>query len=165
VSKNSALKLRRLARFILKEPKRLNLAYWIIKADSNIEESFWLDVDTSYEKRRQQKLFWKIQEQAPPCNTIGCIAGEACIMGKLLPSEMEEGVRVMCMTDDVPLLAQEYLGINGAQACKLFYLKHWNGVNGWPVKFENELEAEIPGSLAYAQIAARRIEHFVATGE
>lgn len=84
------------------------------------------------------------------CGTAACIAGWACILDKDGPCHYTY--------HEFYEEAKHALGIADEQAEKLFYTPHW------PTPFYVEY-ATARGQRGRAEVAARRIEHFIATGK
>lgn len=157
--------LQKVRAHILEEPRRFNLEHWggVIdpKEYEHIEEP-WPEA--------VEELEDVIAYQRPPCGAVGCIAGNTLILaGEVVPSEHFNGLEVYVMPDNTLELAAKALGIDEEAARRLFYLKEWGhrgiffGKVGWPMEFEEELGKHSPGTIEYAEVAAKRIDHFIKT--
>lgn len=151
-------RLRRLQKFIMKEPKRFNLKYWLVKITKNTTP---LDM-----KYNEIGAFESIKAQRPPCNSVACLAGEVCLMAKLIPLKMKKSSKYLTI-HAASNYAAAYLGLSENEASKLFFLRYWTDTPtiGWPTFFEIELSKYDPGTVEYAQVAVDRIEHFINAGE
>jgi len=110
-----------------------------------------------------------VTNEPPPCGIQACLAGETLIMLNIAKVEKCN----MIPADDrwdgaqstIPYLAAEELGLSIEQKQRLFYLSkhgHGNGQYYWPVNFELEYNAA-KTPLDRAQVAVRRIQHFIDT--
>lgn len=134
--------LRKVQKHILAEPRRLNMNRF----------GELLDEDTLAE----------LGKFAPPCHTQACIGGTACwierprIFNRLLKEDEET---------EIAHRAQKLLGLTSDEADRLFYfaeMRHESPDNFWPAKFQDAYEAA-KTPIAKAKIAAKRIDHFIAT--
>jgi hypothetical protein len=118
--------LRKVAEHISEEPRRLNMTYISRQVPSQAYN-------------------------APPCGTVGCIAGWACMVEGLSVDEASwrKGTELLELTED--------------QAFRLFDFPTEEGLmDGWPRKFGKKyVNAVTP--KAKAKAAVDRIEHFIAT--
>jgi hypothetical protein len=165
-SEYTANKLRQLNTYMLAEPKRVNMDYWVAIADPAQYDKLELEeVDINdCDYKAQLALI----TQRPPCGAIGCQAGNLCIMeGKIKPSEHFNDTEVYCITySDALKMGAEILQLSEKEASKLFFMKHWGyKMVGWPEKFAKKLEEYEPGTLEYTQVIIDRNEHYIATGE
>ena len=116
--------LRKVAKHILAEPKRL-------------------DMETIADKVEGGR-------DSPPCGTVGCIAGWACMLtgSSVNHADWEKGKRLIDLDSD--------------QAYRLFdYPLGWSS-DGWPAKFSKPYVAA-KAARQRARIAVARIEHFIKT--
>jgi hypothetical protein len=88
---------------------------------------------------------WK--PQFPECGTIGCIAGWVVTLSRKIKVPYQQ----------VRKQAGFLLRVNSEQACNLFF------PSCWPEKFSRQLLKHNPQTKRYAEITAKRIEHFIAT--
>lgn len=118
--------LRKVAEHIAEEPRRLNMHLISIRKDPS-----------SY--------------NAPPCGTVGCIAGWACMLSGI-PLDQASWRK-----------GEELLGLTDLQSMRLFDFPTEDGCSdGWPRKFgKRYVEAKTPKGRASATLA--RIEHFIKT--
>lgn len=117
--------LRRVAKHIAEEPRRLDM----YKIAGHVAE------DESFN---------------PPCGTVGCIAGWACML---------EGSTVGQATW---AKGRRLLELDDKEAFQLFDYPIGGPTDGWPAKFANRfLRAKTPRGRASATTA--RIEHFIKT--
>lgn len=120
--------LRKVQAHILEEPKRLDMGAWGVHVNEGDGE-------------------W----EAPTCGTVACIAGWTVALSQGLSGyELED-------LSDVSTLASELLGLNGADACALFYAEDW------PKRFRDQLNRRNPQTKAYALVVSHRIDHFLST--
>jgi hypothetical protein len=115
--------LRRVAKHILEEPKRLDME----KIAENVEG-----------------------RDSPPCGTVGCIAGWACMLtgSSVKRADWGKGRRL--------------IGLDGDQAYRLFDYPLGLVTDGWPEKFSKPYVAA-KTARQRARIAVARIEHFIKT--
>ena len=152
-------KLRKLQRYIQEEPRRFNLKYWGMSC--NPDNYGTLEVEEGDEDFTET-----LEKQRPPCGTIGCLAGSICIIEGLIRPRFIENVSIYKFPYDTSKLAEVALGISEKDADKLFLCKSWfDSKFGWPDEFAEELELYSPGSKEYADVAVRRIDHYIETGE
>lgn len=88
----------------------------------------------------------------PPCGTVGCIAGWACLLSDITVDHADWD------------LGKELLGLNNAQAARLFTAPEagYNGNLCWPHSFAvRYVKAKTPRGRMLAAVA--RIEHFIRT--
>lgn len=132
-------KLRKLQRWILAEPRRFNMTQWAAE----------LEV---------------INEQKPPCDTVGCLAGMACHMeaGKL-ESDSSIVTRKDGIRKYIPLEAARILDLDNAQAGNLFLLSDsWSAdfSGSWPPIWESRYY-QAKTLKGKARVAARYIDFFI----
>lgn len=157
-NEKTVAKLRRLQKYILKEPRRFNLNFWGVHSEEDPES---LRDSGVYDN----EIVTILETQNPPCGTVACLAGNVCVMAKLVTPIDFEGHDLYEFDNSTPTQAQEYLGISMEDADNLFYLQTWGVVDGgWPKKFEKQLLKYTPGSKEYAQVGVDRIEHYIQTG-
>jgi hypothetical protein len=126
VGAKGARLLRRVAKHILAEPKRLDMAYFIDRVTDPKG----------------------VAHKMPPCGTVGCIAGWAVTLST---TERVAYGRIATR-------AAKFIGIGDVVAQRLFY------PGQWPEEFSriNEYRAQ---TVRHARLTAKRIEHFIKTGE
>jgi hypothetical protein len=157
--------LQKVKAHILEEPKRFNLHYW----GGIIDPSFYGSLGEKIDDYGPDDIETAIHKQHPPCGAVGCIAGNILILaGQIKPTEHYQGIGVYKFPENTLELAADALGIDEAQAKRLFFLYEWGRMHqgrtvGWPEPFEDRLYDATPGTLEYAQITAERIDHFIAT--
>src|SRR5215472_5693396 len=79
VKPETAALLRKVAAYILEEPKRFNLNFWGSSIDPKRFDNLAEDDDA---EEAEEALL----AAQPPCGTVACIAGNACIVtGKIEP--------------------------------------------------------------------------------
>ena len=155
--------LHKLQDYIREEPRRFDLGLWGGVVDPN---SFDDPEFLANEEYRSPEAYDFLKRQRPPCGAVGCIAGNVLIMtGKIKPKEHFNGIRVYGFDYNTPYHAQRVLRLSNEQAARLFYLKSWGRVTGWPNEFEEELKQYDPGTKEYVDVTCRRIDHFIETGE
>lgn len=157
-------KIRQLQAYNLAVPERFNLGVFGGFANySKIDEieAIPSDDDAAF-------LAETFLSQHPACGAIGCNAGNICIMAGLIkPTEVAKDVALYEFGWDTAKLAAEWLEVDQQTANKLFFLSDWgyDKDNSWPVEFEEELENYEPGTLEYAIVNHRWLDHFCETGE
>lgn len=158
-------KLRKLQKFILEEPRRFNLGFWGVhvaperKTASISEIEEFLSYDLAAEEVE------RVLSNFPPCGTVACLAGNVCVMEKIVKPTVDSWREVYSFSYDTRELACQALGISEEEGDKLFFLHSWGYRMGWPEEFDDKLRAAKPGTQEYAQIAVDRIEHYIQTGE
>ena len=131
--------LRRVAKHISEEPKRLAMGSFIQTKDETTAKF------TEHYHRDKLRNFGTepTEHNFAPCGTAACIAGWATILGK-------------GDTDMPNSEGERLLDIDAYEAGRLFY------VDSWPKQFEKPyMEAMTPAKRA--RIAVARIEHFIKT--
>ena len=129
--------LRRVAKHISEEPRRLNM-------------DITLNTIDTYRAERYVK-------EMPPCGTVGCIAGWTCVLSESVPKYFDEVIPI----------ASSKLGLTHEQADALFAEPKFNSgdvdyARVWPRRFAKRyLKAKTPKGRASATVA--RIEHFIKT--
>lgn len=155
-NKRTVAKLKKIEKYILEEPKRLNMRFWGAHTNkpSAIDDLF-----------NEGVVGAALKEQNPPCGTIGCIAGTACVVAKdvKIPKKSD----FFNFPANTPVKARKWLGISNQDSHKLFYLSEMGFTEGWcwPAKFEDRLAKFKPGTKGYAKVVVARIEHYIKTGE
>jgi hypothetical protein len=98
------------------------------------------------EPKRINMYCWvkSVEYDGPLCGTAACIAGWAFLLA--------DKVSLGYVNEE----ATSLLWLNPDQSVRLFY------VDNWPDRFR-VLDRVPPGTSAYAQVVARRIEHFIDT--
>ncbi len=125
-------RLRKIAKHILEQPRRMDMGNWYCTGDSAKDE---------------------YGSHTPKCGTVGCIAGWAVQLygDKALLEEAaapySEGVN---FSDE----AQRLLGLTARQAGELFLPGYW------PEEFREQLDDYSQGTKRYAKVVADRIEDF-----
>lgn len=127
--------LKKVAEHIKEEPRRLDMEKWTDVVDP-------------------------VYADSPPCGTVGCIAGWACMLNGDKPTP-GGGSQIYFFSR-----GQELLGLTKDQADRLFTAPalafEWKSAPTWPKKFARRYEkAKTPKGRASATLA--RIEHFIAT--
>jgi hypothetical protein len=126
--------LRKVAKYILAEPKRL---------DMNVTGIATLPDD----------------EDAPKCGTVGCIAGWASVLAlPAMPASPKFRASVMTWES-----GRIKLKLNCEEASRLFTEPDSEAHDGWPVRFRTAY-AKAKTHRGRARVTARRIEHFIKTG-
>lgn len=123
--------LQKVKAYILEEPRRLRMRFWLMKHDPDLDN---------------------LDNLAPPCGTVACIAGTICLLKN--PDIKIDDVRT---TLNIMKQAAGFAGLNNFQCERLFY------ASAWPSRFRNELDWRDPGTKEYAEVTARRIDHFIET--
>lgn len=126
--------LRKVAKHILAEPRRLLMRTWILEKSDRV-----MAIRYGGRSARSTRPFAK-------CGTAACISGWACIV-----SGRREEAKESSFMD----IGMELLGIDYPQAHRLF------GPENWPKKFRPGLKDD--GKKSTAKVAAARIEHFIKT--
>ena len=141
--------LRKVAKYIMEEPRRLNMGNWL---------------------RSAKEVCYLSKSRRPPCGTVACIAGTACIVAGIAKLVPEGKKQVYRLPPDGPLAAQKVLGLTQEEACRLFLVDiEWgdgpfDGVEGhWPEQFAAVYSDEHNTPLKNAKIVVARIEHFIKT--
>jgi len=129
-------------------------AGWLRKAVKHIlAEPRRYDQDRTLMKVEPGKQFYYTTigaYKAPACGTVGCLAGWVTALS--LP--LDESMRVEPVS-----YASDKLGLNPYQRDTLFGV-----VERWPTKYSDQYcAAKTPKQVA--RVAARRVEHFIKTGE
>lgn len=117
--------LRRVAKHISAEPKRLRMAMIASSVDPSGKDS-------------------------PPCGTVGCIAGWACLLSGASADEATWGK------------GQDLLGLDFDESFRLFDFPAGGTDDGWPKEF-NEQYIKAKTRSAKVNVAVARIEHFIKT--
>ena len=131
--------LRKVEKRILAEPRRFDM----------------MTFGTKLNKRTIKAL----GKQAPPCGTVACIAGHVDWMTH--PRLFAASVALGDYDDSIVERAAKELGLGfepsqDTKAGRLFF------DNEWPEKFQAAL-AEAKTPLQRAEVAVKRIEHFIKT--
>jgi hypothetical protein len=144
------------------EPRRFDMGSWyvdvseVVMGNHDLEEV--LNNDSGFAARDEEML--------PPCGTIGCIAGTACILGGELTYDVKFFGGLELRSYHGPhrgwyRTAVDLLGLSDEQADRLFY-KDYSEVH-WPESFAAEYEANQDNPEERVKILRRRVEHFIAT--
>lgn len=129
----------------------------------------------------------------PACDTVACLAGWTVAMGRIQTGacQFEDGVDILAgYCGDFAIDAQSILGLNAEQARRLFYVGLWPDEFKAPEHdYRSDRDGRIirhykagdrprhlsefadwavagnlqPQTAAYAELVARRIDHFIAT--
>jgi hypothetical protein len=128
--------LRRVAKHIAEEPRRLVMAQWVV-----LKKDY-----------RSEKIYdWgEFSHKFPPCNTTGCIAGWTV----LLKEKVESSSFAVSDSQRIAKRAEALLGLDENQSYRLF--------GGWPQEFQRPYEMA-RSAAKRAKIAVARIEHFIKT--
>lgn len=120
---------------IIEEPRRLNMRLW--------RATKVVDASTLHE----------YHAEAPPCGTVGCIAGWAFTLA-YAPSYQARKLR----TSDVSEIATDLLTKSGYNYKAVYSLfRPWE----WPIHLRGALMAETAGTEAYAAVVVRAIDLFL----
>jgi hypothetical protein len=129
--------LKRVKKYILEEPRRLEMNITGCAVDPREDNS------------------------NPPCGTVGCIAGWACVLGKGL-EKASPAIRAQRMTW---ISGQELLHLSNEEAARLFTepeASFYFDMMGWPQRFTKRyLDAVRPATRA--KVTVERIDHFIKT--
>lgn len=140
VSKSVVTLVRRVERVILREPRKFDMDFLLMKYNSK-----------EAAKRR-------LGRSAPPCNTVGCIAGWAVLLSDRKNIEwgrFDSDTKEPYM--DVWQRGAELLGLERGEAGKLF------NASQWPGEFYKRYE-NARGKLGRAKVTVERLEHYIHTG-
>lgn len=136
--------LQRVKASILEEPRRVNMCFFLDRADS-------------------------VGLLKPTCNTVGCIAGWAAAITwmdrnqglSLANDEIDPIVDVFRSVD----ASARVLDLSHRQATELFYPDpSWGYGDGWPEDLLFRLRKLRPQRPAYARVVAEGIDRFIACG-
>ena len=131
--------LRKVEKRILAEPRRFDM----------------MTFGTKLNKRTIKAL----GKQAPPCGTVACIAGHVDWMTH--PRLFAASVALGDYDDSIVERAAKELGL-GFELSQDTYAGRLFFDNEWPEKFQAAL-AEAKTPLQRAEVAVKRIEHFIKT--
>lgn len=159
-SAETVKKLNQLKEYITKEPRRFNMSWWGVSAKPKTIELLEEGDDYYYEQ-----LVDVLKKQQPPCGTVACLAGNCTIMAGLTKPTFDRDSAIYEFDDGTPLKAAKWLGLEPEDASKLFYLSDWDYPEHWPESFTNEYYEAEDDFAKRAEIACRRIDHFIKTGE
>lgn len=126
--------LRQVKKHILKNPARLYMDEGILIGEPG-----------------DQLSDWRTSRRFAECGTAACIAGWACVLSGSDPKRLVNSPWVT-----ISRKAKKLLGIKGDPNF-LFY------ENQWPAKFADAFECATTAEDE-AQVAAKRIDHFIRTG-
>ena len=135
--------LLRVKQSILDEPKRVDMLEWATPP-------------TRATKHRKQRLR-PTAPSAPPCNTVGCIAGWTILNGLKDPARAARRMREKLGFEGYAYAARIKLGLLASESDRLFFPRNW------PERFERRLNVLAPGTPEYAQVVADRIDCFIAS--
>jgi hypothetical protein len=137
--------LRKVKKHITEEPKRLIMEDWFRDYTEAIQNKEFRDFGYRDFKRNPPR-FDGLEHPLPACNTVACIAGWVCVVGKI------RGTKDFITSQHS---AAKILGIVDYQAQKeLFFL------DSWPEKYQNEW-LKTDDLTKRAKIACNRIEAFI----
>lgn len=108
--------------------------------------------------------------QAPPCGTVGCIAGWAvalstkpsktqgilCRVSKTFDVHIADEYGALIPWDELEPKAQHLLGIGWAGQANRLFQKH-----DWPQKWQLALDRTKPGTKAYAKVVCGYIDYYI----
>jgi len=161
VPKSAVKKINLVFKQLEKIPGRFNMDFW----GASVKDMKDLKT-TQPNNQHGYDLAWLIQAKQqleskhPPCGTVACLAGQILVTAKLIkPKFTTKENWFYVFPNNTPNKAAKYLGIKYSVAKKLFF------PYVWPSKFRNQLEDKAPGTKAYLNVAKRRFEHLVKTGE
>ncbi len=146
------------------EPRRFDMGDWYVDVSGVITGDDDLDSivsnDSGFAARDVEKL--------PPCGTIGCIAGTACILAGDLQYETTifDGFELRSYYDPYRgwyRTAVDLLDLSYEQADRLFYPKREVSERGWPEPFVTEYAQNWDNPEERVKILRRRVEHFIVT--
>jgi len=160
VSQKAIKKVNKVFLALTKQPKKFNMSYWAtaVKDYKLLPILIRENVARGYfGKARELKA---LKNQAPPCGTIACLAGQALItLGKMQPTVDNDKAVYSFNHLSVPEEAAKLLGISEDAADKLFFPDYW------PRKFRYALKKQKAGTKGYLNVAKRRFAHLVKTGQ
>jgi hypothetical protein len=135
--------LRRVKKHILEEPRRLCMAWYVIK------------------KSEDKKLI--AGRPFAKCNTAACIAGWTLELNKI---EVNPYACIAGWTLELNKIEVNPYESEHIRACKLLDISYDEGLrlfepSSWPLKFRDGRRDD--GTEETAQVAAARIEHFIKT--
>jgi len=152
------------------EPRRFDMETWYTDVSSVLRG------DRDFDDSKDDNQFVADSEaDLPPCGTMGCMAGLACILsGKAEVYSTERIGNMVVNHYEVPTggwfdAAKAVLGISGEQAERLFYPsavfveKLRSQPQHWPEPFSTEYEAHKHDAAKRVEILKARVEHFIAT--
>ena len=147
LTKRAIKRLEQVQKYILAEPKRLQMGTWAIIY--NVKgEMFKQDKD---------------MDDLPDCGTVGCIAGWTALLEnrKALIKQELKGLQKrggQVSEPDIEERARKILGLDDEQAQNLFFVSYWP--EPYQTAFEN---AETHKQRAKATV--KRIKHLIKTGK
>jgi hypothetical protein len=132
-------KLKKLKKWILDEPRRYNQNTWVATEGP------------------------RVANQNPPCGTVACLAGSACLMEGFEPVGADFGNHVKDRNGSIYFVGElgaEILGLTEDEAGNLFALN----ANGWP---RNAQSAYMKSTdlIGRAQAAAKAIDALIKSGQ
>ena len=140
----NVVKLKKLKKWILAEPRRYNQKWWMFSSRSSV-----------------------VMEQEPPCGTAACLAGNACLMEGYKPYKENEATRgfIYFVTKphekkqfDIADLGQKILGLTEFQSSNLFV----SNCGGWSDRSKNAYFRSMT-LLGRARAAAMAIDDLIAS--
>jgi len=146
-------KLRKVQEYIVMEPRRFDMNFWGMAVR---------DIDAF----AKEYHFSDLADLRPPCGTAGCLAGNALVVAKLIKPKYrtDDKLEVFEFPDDTPQIAAKWLGIDEAEAAKLFYLGGDTDDLGWPHEFTEKYD-QAETLRKRAKVLSQRIDHYIQTGE
>lgn len=147
VSAKTEKALRVIIRQIREEPRRMDMDEWVIKFNparlkvKSIGKRHTIVIDGRH----------RLKCALPPCGTIACLAGWARENAVLGTNDADV---IQVRTDGT-----KALGITGKQASALFFS------SSWPCEFHDSLAECKSGTKEYANVVAKRVLHFIHTGQ
>lgn len=125
--------LRMIQKEIIKEPKRVNMDFWLAKG---IE---------------QMQVQGINRDLIPQCKTVGCIAG----WGKTIVCPTSRRQPMKIMAELLGFECPDTYEREDNSVGRLFY------TTCWPRDLEHRLDEELPGTIGYALVVVERIEQFI----
>jgi hypothetical protein len=151
------------------EPRRFNMETWYTDAADYVKGNVEFE---EFNGEHDFKL--NGPEELPPCATIGCLAGSACILSGEAPVHFTETYKGVTIVHYDPPSGgwfengQRVLGLTYEQAQRLFYpsksfVQQIGGTQQhWPEPFASQYETALTPETRVAALRAR-VEHFKAT--
>ena len=114
----------------------------------------------TFGRKLNKRTIEALGKQAPPCGTVACIAGHVDWMAH--PRLFAASVALGDYDDSIVERAAKELGLNRFELSQDTYAGRLFFDNEWPEKFQAAL-AEAKTPLQRAEVAVKRIEHFIKT--
>jgi hypothetical protein len=143
---------------LYEQPKKFNKDEWGVTVKDLKKLS---DLMAFYEYIATAPALRNVHDAKPPCGTIACLTGQTLItIGKLKP-KLKLGKKDFYIFNEESTVpkARKLLGLSRDQATSLFY------PNLWPYKFSDAIRNQTPGTKKYLNVAKRRWEYMIKTGE